>query len=57
MQKVRLKSVTKAVKRVVYILLRFCIENVAKTFLFLGKRWFAFCKMQLQADEMITKLI
>ncbi len=23
----------------------------------LGKRWFAFCKMQLQADEMITKLI
>ena len=23
----------------------------------LGKRWFAFCKMQLQADEMINKLI
>ena len=23
----------------------------------LGKRWFAFCKMQLQADEMITRLI
>ncbi|MBO7593839.1 MAG: virulence RhuM family protein [Salinivirgaceae bacterium] len=23
----------------------------------LGKRWFAFCKMQLQADEMIAKLI
>ncbi len=23
----------------------------------LGRRWFAFCKMQLQADEMITKLI
>ena len=23
----------------------------------LGKRWFAFCKMQMQADEMITRLI
>ena len=23
----------------------------------LGKRWFAFCKMQLQADEMVTRLI